>query len=106
MKAGIFSIGLDTYWPQFDGLLGHLTGYHKDIANRISGMGVELVDAGMVDSPEKAGIIADLFKQEDVEIIFLFISTYALSLNRLARCAENQSTGSYVKPAAGCPTGL
>ena len=54
MKAGIFSIGLDTYWPQFDGLLDNLNGYHDEIRNRIAGMGIELVDAGMVDCPEKA----------------------------------------------------
>ena len=79
MKAGIFSIGLDTYWPQFDGLLDNLNGYHAQIRDRIAGMGVELVDAGMVDKVEKASGAAKLFKQEDVEVIFLFISTYALS---------------------------
>ena len=79
MKAGIFSIGLDTYWPQFDGLLDNLNGYHDEIRNRIAGMGIELVDAGMVDHPEKASGAASFFKQEDVEVIFLFISTYALS---------------------------
>ncbi len=79
MKAGIFSIGLDTYWPQFDGLLDNLNGYHAQIRDRIAGMGIELVDAGMVDKVEKAHGAAKLFKQQDVEVIFLFISTYALS---------------------------
>lgn len=79
MKAGIFSIGLDTYWAQFDGLLEHLNGYHAEIRDRIAGLGVEMVDAGMVDNVGKAGAAAELFKKEDVEIIFLFISTYALS---------------------------
>jgi L-arabinose isomerase len=79
MKAGIFSIGLDTYWEQFDGLLDNLNGYHAHIRDRISGMGIDVIDAGMVDNPEKAGVAATLFKTEDVEVIFLFISTYALS---------------------------
>ncbi len=79
MKVGLFSIGLDTYWPQFDGLLENLNGYHAQIHDRIAGMGVEMVDAGMVDNPGKASGAAGLFKKEDVEIIFLFISTYALS---------------------------
>ena len=79
MKAGLFSIGLDTYWAQFDGLLDNLNGYHAEIRDRIAAMGVEVVDAGMVDHPEKAGGTATLFKREDVEVIFLFISTYALS---------------------------
>lgn len=79
MKAGLFSIGLDTYWAQFDGLLNNLNGYHAQIRDRIAGMGVEVVDGGMVDNPGKAGATANLFKKEDVEVIFLFISTYALS---------------------------
>ena len=79
MKAGIFSIGLDTYWDQFDGLLDNLNGYHAEIRDRIAGMGTELVDGGMVDNVEKAHEVSALFKKEDVEVIFLFISTYALS---------------------------
>jgi L-arabinose isomerase len=79
LKAGIFSIGLDTYWPQFDGLLDKLTGYHVQIRDRIAAMGIELVDGGMVDNVEKAHVVSGLFKQQDVDVIFLFISTYALS---------------------------
>ncbi|MBD1388679.1 L-fucose/L-arabinose isomerase family protein [Neiella sp. HB171785] len=79
MKTGLFSIGLDTYWPQFDGLLDNLTGYHNQIRDQLNAMGTDLVDAGMVDNPEKARQAAQLFKTEDVDIIFLFISTYALS---------------------------
>ncbi len=79
MKTGIFSIGLDTYWPQFEGLRENLSGYHDQICERIAGMEVAMVDAGMVDSVERAHEAAALFKREDVDLIFLFISTYALS---------------------------
>lgn len=79
MKTGLFSIGLDTYWPQFDGLLNNLNSYHAYISGKLNDMGATLVDAGMVDTPEKAQTAASLFKTEDVDIIFLFISTYALS---------------------------
>ena len=79
MKTGLFSIGLDTYWPQFDGLLDNLNRYHNHISGKLQEMGASLVDAGMVDTPEKAQDAAKLFKTEDVDIIFLFISTYALS---------------------------
>jgi L-arabinose isomerase len=79
VKAGLFAIGLDTYWDQFDGLLDNLLGYHKTIGEGIRGRGIELVDAGLVDSPEKAQAAAELFRSEEIEVIFLFISTYALS---------------------------
>lgn len=42
-------------------------------------MDVEVVNVGIVDSPQKAGESALLLKQADVEFVFLFISTYALS---------------------------
>ena len=78
-KVGLFGIGLDTYWAQFDGLLDHLKGYQEQIKTRISSFGVEVIDAGMVDNPVKAGEAADLLKRNDVEIVFLYVSTYALS---------------------------
>jgi L-arabinose isomerase len=79
IKVGLFGIGLDTYWGQFSGLLDNLTGYQEKIKNRISGFGAEVVDAGMVDNPVKAQTAADYLKSKDVEIVFLYVSTYALS---------------------------
>jgi L-arabinose isomerase len=78
-KIGLFGIGLDTYWAQFDGLLGNLKAYQEQIKTRISGFGVEVIDAGMVDNPVRAREAADFLKAQDVEIVFLYISTYALS---------------------------
>lgn len=79
IKIGLFGIGLDTYWPQFEGLLDNLLGYQEQIKNRISEFGVEVIDAGMVDNPIKAREAANFLKSEDVEIVFLYVSTYALS---------------------------
>lgn len=79
IKVGLFGIGLDTYWSQFESLLENLTAYQQYIKKEISGFEVEVVDAGMVDNPEKARVAADLLKKQDVEIIFLYVSTYALS---------------------------
>lgn len=79
IKVGLFGIGLDTYWPQFDGLLEKLKSYQSQISHRIAEYRVEVVDVGMVDNPEKAREAADLLKTQDVEIVFLYVSTYALS---------------------------
>ena len=79
VKVGLFGIGLDTYWPQFKGLKEKLIGYQEEINGKIASRDVEVVDAGLVDSLEKAYAASDLFKQENVNIIFLYISTYALS---------------------------
>ena len=79
IKVGLFGIGLDTYWPQFKGLKERLEGYQAAIHGRLAGPGVEVVDAGLVDTVEKARAAAARFASERVEIIFLYISTYALS---------------------------
>jgi L-arabinose isomerase len=78
-KVGLFGIGLDTYWPQFEGLLDNLKGYQENINKRIGSFQVEVVDAGMVDNPVKAREAADYLKSQDVEMVFLYVSTYALS---------------------------
>ena len=78
-KVGLFGIGLDTYWAQFDGLLDNLMEYQHQIKDKIAQFGVEVVDAGMVDNPVKAREAADFLKANDVEIVFLYVSTYALS---------------------------
>jgi L-arabinose isomerase len=79
IKIGLLGIGLETYWPQFDGLLEKLTGYQQQIADRISKPDVEVVNAGMVDSPQKAMQAAEMLQAASPEIIFVYISTYALS---------------------------
>lgn len=79
VRIGLYGIGLDTYWPQFDGLYERLQGYQRYIAERLSGYGVEVVDAGLVDNPKKARERGKLLREKQVEMIFLYISTYALS---------------------------
>ncbi len=80
LKIGIFSTGLDTYWSQFNGLLEHLDGYRRSIAERIaSEEGVSVVDAGMVDSPERAREAADVLARGGVDVAFHYMATYSLS---------------------------
>ncbi|MBK8506269.1 MAG: L-fucose/L-arabinose isomerase family protein [Saprospiraceae bacterium] len=78
-KVGLFGIGLDTYWEQFDGLLNRLKAYQKQIADKMQEFGAEVIDAGLVDSPEKAIEAGVYLKKNDVDIVFLYVSTYALS---------------------------
>jgi len=77
--VGLFGIGLDTYWHQFPGLRPRLERYQEQIHRRLRRDGITIVDAGLVDSPVLAREAADRFKREDVQAIFLYISTYALS---------------------------
>jgi L-arabinose isomerase len=79
MKIGLFGIGLDTYWPQFDGLKERLEGYVLQVQNKLEEINHNVVNAGLVDTIDKAFRAGKLFKTEDVDIIFLYVTTYALS---------------------------
>ena len=80
VKIGLLGIGLHTYWNQFDGLLDRLTGYQDAIKGKmLTHDNIEVVDAGMVDDVDKAHIATSLMRREEVEMLFIFISTYALS---------------------------
>ena len=77
--VGLFGIGLDAYWPQFEGLQQRLQGYLQRVAQRLAKPGVRVIDLGLVDSPEKAEAAGHAFRQHDVDLIFLYVTTYALS---------------------------
>jgi L-arabinose isomerase len=83
IKIGLFCIGLDTYWEQFDGLLDKLNENHLRIKNHLVQLHAEIVDAGMVDNLEKAIAAARLFLEGEIDLMVLNISTYALSHNVL-----------------------
>jgi len=98
MKIGLFAIGLDTYWPQFEGLEERLKGYLHQVEQKLSALApgstapvlapgkaadrtpaITIINAGLVDTTDKAFAAGKLFRSEDVELIFLYVSTYALS---------------------------
>lgn len=79
IKVGLLGVGLDTYWNQFEGLLSRLLEYQEEIKEKILTYDVEVIDTGMVDSLEKGEEAYKILRNEDVELIFIFISTYALS---------------------------
>ena len=78
-RVGLFGIGLDAYWPQFPGLEARLKGYLGRVAQRLQAMQVDVVDLGLIDTPERALDAGHRCRQEDVDLIFLYVTTYALS---------------------------
>jgi L-arabinose isomerase len=79
LNIGLFGIGLDTYWTQFPGLRERLLGYNEAVAHRLERPGVRVVNLGLIDTPEKALDAGHKFRREDVDLIFLYVTTYALS---------------------------
>jgi L-arabinose isomerase len=78
-RVGLFGIGLDAYWPQFAGLKQRLEGYVQTVQQRLERPGVEVVNLGLIDTPARAMDAGHRFRQADVDIIFLHVTTYALS---------------------------
>jgi len=79
LKVGLFGIGLDTYWPQFPGLQERLAGYVTQVARKLAGPRVQVVNLGLIDTPEKSLSAGHEFRKADVDLIFLYVTTYALS---------------------------
>ena len=79
LKVGLFGIGLDAYWPQFAGLKSRLKRYLGQVEKRLQRPGVEVVNLGLIDSPPKAFAAGHQFREADVDLIFLHVTTYALS---------------------------
>ena len=79
LRVGLFGIGLEAYWAQFHGLKERLESYVRIVAGRLERPGVEVVNRGLVDSPEKAMEAGHSFRREDVDVLFLYVTTYALS---------------------------
>ena len=79
LRVGLFGIGLDAYWAQFQGLKPRLEGYLSVVSDRLRRPGVEVVNLGLIDSPPKALEAGHQFRAADVDLIFLHVTTYALS---------------------------
>ena len=78
-RIGLFGIGLDTYWLQFPGLKVRLENYLEQVHQKLARPGVEIVNLGLIDSVPKAFEAGHRFRREDVDLIFLYVTTYALS---------------------------
>ena len=79
LKIGLFGIGLDAYWPQFKGLKERLEGYLEEVSIKLESFGAGIVNLGLIDNPVSAMEAGHKFRQADVDIIFLHVTTYALS---------------------------
>lgn len=78
-KVGVFNIGFHRYWPQFPGLKERLERYRERFEERLCGLGVEVVSAGLVDTVESARRAGDFFVAQNLDLIFCHVTTYAPS---------------------------
>jgi len=77
--VGLVGLGLKAYWAQFEGLEGRLTGYVDKVAEKIGRDGVEVVNLGLIDTPQKGMQAGHQLRREDVDLLVIYATTYALS---------------------------
>src|SRR3954453_10184495 len=78
-RVGVLGIGLEAYWPQFDGLRDRVVGYQRRVEERVAALGAEVVSAGLVDTPQRAREAGDEFAAAQVDVVLCHAVTYATS---------------------------
>src|SRR5918994_6116221 len=78
-RVGVFGIGLDAYWPQFEGLKERIEGYQRRVEERVAELGGDVVSAGLVDSAQAARAAGDRFAAAQVHLVLCHAVTYATS---------------------------
>ncbi len=78
-KVGYFGSGLAAYWPQFPKLKAAVLETMERHAQKLEGMGYEVVRGGLVDRAERSGEVGDLLAREQVDLIIGEIMTYTAS---------------------------
>jgi len=79
LRVGLCGIGLEAYWEQFAGLEERLKGYVARVGERLARPGVEVVNLGLVDTPQRSREAGHECRRHDIDILFLYVTTYALS---------------------------
>jgi L-arabinose isomerase len=86
-RIALVALGLDAYWPQFEGLEARLRGYTAEVRQRVAALGVEMVmltgadgrELSMIDTPEKAMEAGHALRRADADLLLIHVATYALS---------------------------
>src|ERR1700739_943264 len=79
LRIGLCGIGLDAYWPQFDGLQARLEGYVRQVEDRLKSTGPTVLNLGLVDTAQGGREAGHAFRRADVDLLVIYVATYALS---------------------------
>jgi len=79
LRVGLVGLGLEAYWAQFEGLKQRLDGYVNDVADMIASPDRVILNLGIVDSPAAALNAGHLCRLQDIDLLLVYATTYALS---------------------------
>ena len=77
--VGVMSVGLDTYWEQFPGLLERMRAKSVRLCEKLCANQVVVRDFGMIDRAEKAYAALPEIEAAQPDVLFVDMVTYATS---------------------------
>ena len=78
-NIGIFGVGFNKYWSQFDDLLDKLTGKLNIFTDRVKAHEVQVTSFGIADDAASAYAILPKLRAADLDLVFCHMLTYATS---------------------------
>jgi L-arabinose isomerase len=91
VRIGLVAGGLGAYWPQFPDLLPQLQSSSRRVAERLSLLDCEVVDAGFVSDAQEGAVAAEKLRVADCDLIIGFLTTY-LTSSMLAPVAQRSGS--------------
>jgi L-arabinose isomerase len=79
LRIGLVGLGLEAYWSQFEGLEARLLSYVDEVARKLETPTRAVLNLGLVDSPHKAAAAGHACRRGDIDILLVYVTTYALS---------------------------
>ena len=78
-NVGVLSVGLDTYWGQFPGLLEEMNKKTAVLVEKLKANSVSVTDFGMADNARRAYEELPKLKAADLDVLFVDMVTYGTS---------------------------
>ena len=82
-KIGIYTMGLQCYWRQFEGLRERMLAYGQFIASKVKKMDAEVFYYGLVDCEKEGRAAGEYFASNNVDLILAHSGTYMTSASVL-----------------------
>lgn len=83
LRVGVAGVGLDAYWDQFEGLKDRLHASLGAVEKKIADPTRVIVNLGLVDSPGSGLEAGHRARREEVALLLIYVTTYALSASVL-----------------------
>jgi L-arabinose isomerase len=79
LRVGLMGLGLEAYWAQFQSLEERLQGYLSEVERKVTAPARITLNLGLVDTAPKAIVAGHACRQNDIDILLVYVTTYALS---------------------------